>query len=208
MHSEKNIGTLLGQPDPQERQRGVQLLAENFRLGNQLGTTLVVLHLWNWPELDDDLNNNLSVLRACYDYAEEYGIELAIETIPGRHYDPLSNIYRALECDERTKFAFDTEFLANYQQLDTVFTTDWLWRENRVHHVHIKDSNGHPFVDGIRRYLHPGEGDVDFTRFFTQLRGNGFSGNISLEAPAIDIEDDIDIQQLHDSLAFIQSFIW
>jgi sugar phosphate isomerase/epimerase len=208
MHSEKNIGTLLGQPDIAARRRGIASFEDNCRLAAALDTHIVVLHLWNWPEMDDHLDYNLSMLSSCYDTAERYGVELAVETIPGRHFDPLTNIQRALEQDARCHFALDTEFLANYHQLDEVFNTSWLWEDNRVHHVHIKDSNGNPFVNGVRRYLHPGEGTIDFAGFFAQLHAKNFSGNLSLESPALVQDGKVDIQQLRTSLDFIHQFQW
>ncbi|GCF07923.1 sugar phosphate isomerase/epimerase family protein [Dictyobacter arantiisoli] len=208
MHTEKNIGTTLGQTDPAERARGVHMLAKNCQLAGWLGCKIVVLHLWNWPELDDNLDNNLSVLHECYDIALQHGVELALESIPGRHFDPLTNLQRAFTYEPRSHFALDTEFLANYKQLETVFQTPWLWKEQRTHHVHIKDSIGQPFVDGKRRYLHPGEGHIDFQRFFSQLQETGFTGNLSLESPAITIDKEVDLAQLHASLNFIRRFLW
>lgn len=207
MHGEKSIGTLLGQPDPAERQQGVARLVDNFRLGHRLGTRLLVLHLWNWPELDDNLENNLSVLQQCYDEADRYEIELAIETIPGRHYDPLTNIERALQREPRSHIALDTEFLANYEQLTTIFQTPWLWKNDRIHHVHIKDSNGQPFVNGQRVYLHPGEGDINFALFFQNLHKSGFHGNLSLEAPALTKDGKVLVQQLNKSLNTIRQYL-
>lgn len=204
MHTEKNIGTALGQPDPSARQHGIHLLEENCKMARLLGTKLIVLHLWNWPELDDNLDNNLSTLHECYDMTLNYDIELALESIPGRHFDPLTNLQRALKYETRCHFALDTEFLANYHQLDSVFQTPWLWTPQRTHHVHIKDSTGQPFIDGQRRYLHPGEGHIDFKRFFTQLHQSGFAGNISLESPVLTINGEIDIEQIHTSLNIIR----
>ena len=206
MHGEKNIGTALGQTDPAARQHGVELLKENCQLASKLGTTLLVLHLWNWPELDDELDNNLSVLKQCTTIATHYNIELAIETIPGRHFDPLTNVQRALQKDPHARVALDTEFLANYQQLETVFQQSWLWEDSLVHHVHIKDSVGQPFVNGQRRYLQPGEGHVDFVTFFKQLKQKDFRGNLSLEAPAITVDGEIDIAQLNRSLNFMRQY--
>jgi sugar phosphate isomerase/epimerase len=207
MHTEKNIGTALGQTDPSARQHGVHLLAENCKMARLLGTRLLVLHLWNWPELDNNLNNNLSVLHECYDIALQHDIELALESIPGRHFDPLTNLQRTLKYEPRSHFALDTEFLANYNQLESVFQTSWLWDSQRTHHVHIKDSVGQPFVNGQRRYLHPGEGNIDFKRFFTQLQHIGFTGNVSLESPASTVHGEIDIEQLHASLNFIRQCV-
>ncbi len=208
MHAEKSIGSALGQADQDARERGVKMLEENCQLGNALGCKLIVLHLWNWPELDDDLEKNLSVLSKCYDIAEHYNIKLALETIPGRHFDPLTNVQRALGRDMRSQFALDTEFLYNYQQLETVFATPWLWEVSRVHHVHIKDSSGTAFVDGKRVYLHPGEGQIDFARFFTQLREQNFMGNISLESPALMDDGEANIKRLQESLDFLREMLW
>ena len=207
MHAEKNIGTALGQADPVMRQRGIHMLEENAQLGSLLGCKLIVLHLWNWPELDDDLEKNLSTLSECYDIVGRYTIELALETIPGRHFDPLTNVYRALERDARSHFALDTEFLYNYGQIETVFETPWLWEGNRLHHVHIKDSLGQPFIDGQRVYLHPGEGRIDFARFFEQLREKNFTGNISLESPALTRDGEVNVEQLQHSLDFIRRLL-
>ena len=135
------------------------------------------------------------------------GVELALESIPGRYFDPLTNLRRTYEYEPRSHFALDTEFLANYNQLDSVFQASWLWDQQRTRHIHIKDSIGQPFVDGQRRYLHPGEGNIDFKRFFTQLQQIGFAGNVSLESPAIIMNEGIDIQQLHASLNFIHQYI-
>lgn len=205
MHTEKNIGVALGKDDVEERERGVQELAENCRLARLLGTQVVVLHLWGWPELDDHLENNLALLSKCLDVAEQYGLALAIETIPCRQHDPLSNVQRAAERDKRTRLALDTEFLAASHQLDEVFAREWLWSSHAVLHTHIKDSDGHPFTsDGLRRYLHPGEGTINFARFFEKLRQRNYTGYVSLESPTIDNKGIVDIERLQKSLHFLR----
>lgn len=208
IHTEKNIGSALGKADSAERARGVQLLAENCRLGSLLGSQTMILHLWNWPDLDDHLHNNLQALSPCLDIVAQYGQQLAIETIPGRHFDPLKNVYRAWERDERCQIALDSEFLANYSQLTDVFDTTWLWEQQCTHHVHIKDSDGQPFVDGKRRYLHPGEGTIDFVAFFHHLKQRQFTGHVSLEAPAIDQKGQVDIKKIQQSLDFVRQLLW
>src|SRR5438876_8057228 len=97
IHTEKNIGVALGKTQDDERAKGVHWLKENCRLGSRLGSRVLVLHLWGWPDLDDNLDNNLERLHECIDMAAGYNIELAIETIPCRRADPLSNIQRAVE---------------------------------------------------------------------------------------------------------------
>ena len=205
MHTEKNIGVALGKPDVAERERGVQWLSENCRLASLLDTKVLVLHLWGWPELDDHLENNLALFSQCLDITEQYGLTLAIETIPCRHFDPLSNVRRAWECDNRCQVALDTEFLAQSNQLDEAFTSAWLWSPCHVQHIHIKDFDGHSFTpDGRRRYLHPGEGTIDFEHFFDQLKQCRYDGYISLESPAIDMKGVVDIGRIQESLHHIK----
>ncbi len=205
MHTEKNIGVALGKFDAEERERGVQWLSENCRLASLLGTKVLVLHLWGWPELDDHLENNLASLSQCLDTTEQHGLALAIETIPCRHADPLSNVQRALEKDNRCHIALDTEFLAQSNQLDEVFTSAWLWSQQRISHTHIKDFDGHLFTpDGKRRYLHPGEGTINFEHFFDRLKQHNYEGYVSLESPAIDMNGYVDVNRLQESLRLIK----
>lgn len=208
MHTEKNIGVALGKSNAEERERGVQWLIENCRLGSLLGTKVLVLHLWGWPDLDDDLENNLAPLSRCLDVAEHYGLTVAIETIPCRQRDPLSNVHSAVERDSRSHVALDTEFLAQSNQLDAVFTAAWVWSPDRTQHTHIKDFDGHPFTsDGKRRYLHPGEGTINFAHFFDRLKQHNYNGSISLESPAIDSTGLVNIEQLQKSLRLLKSLI-
>ena len=208
MHAEKNIGVALGKPDEIERTQGIQWLAENCRLASLLGTKVLVLHLWGWPELDDTLENNLSLLGQCLDIAEQHGLTLAIETIPCRLATPHDNVHRAIEQDDRCDVALDTEFLAQADQLDEVFLSTWLWSSQRVQHVHIKDFDGNPFAsDGRRRYLHPGEGTINFGQFFEKLKEHNYNGYISLESPAIDATGFVDVRRIQNSLKFVKKLM-
>jgi sugar phosphate isomerase/epimerase len=208
IHAEKSIGVALGKPEQAERGQAVRDLSENCRFAGLIGAKTLVVHLWGWPELDDDLERNLQHLESCLDSAAQYGVELAIETIPCRQFDPLSNVQRAIARDGRCLIALDSEFLAQHQQLADVFTADWVWQDERVRHVHIKDYDSQPFLpDGRRRYLHPGEGHIDFRHFFAQLQRRGFAGNISLEAPTIDRAGNVDIRKLHASLEGVRQLM-
>jgi sugar phosphate isomerase/epimerase len=208
IHTEKNIGTALGNPEPATRAQGVQWLEENCRLGHLLGASVLVLHLWGWPELDDHLEYNLQPLHECLDIATRYGLELAIETIPCRKADPLHNVHKAIEQDQRCRVALDTEFLAQHQQLQEVFQAHWLWQSEYVCHAHIKDFDGQAFsTDGNRRYLHPGEGHIDFTRFFTDLKHSGFQGTISLESPVIAADGNVNLPKLQQSLSMLRQLL-
>ena len=208
LHAEKSVGTALGSLQEEERAQGLRMLEANARLGRALGAHLLVLHLWGWPELDDRLDINLHCLGRCLDLAEAYGLELAVETIPARHADPLSTVRRAIEQDARAKVALDTEFLARYGQLDEALAAEWLWQEPLVRHIHIKDFDSALFSrENNRRYLHPGEGEIDFARVFAVLKAHNFHGNISLEASAINADGIVDIQRIQQSLSLLRRLI-
>jgi len=141
-------------------------------------------------------------------FAEDFGLKLVLETIPCKYNDPLSNVYRALEREPGVLVALDTEFLALHNQLNMALQADWLWQHNRVCHIHIKDYDGNLYsTDNFRRYLHPGEGSIDFPKFFDALRLRSFSGNISLETSIVNHDGIRDIDKLKKSLSMLQEMI-
>jgi len=207
IHVEKSIGTLLGSSQPEKCKQGIERFAANCRLGRLVGARVLVLHLWGLPELDEQLERNLQGLETCLTLAEQSGLQLAVETIPGSKFDPLSNVRRAVDRDGRCTVALDTEFLGLYHQLETALSLDWLWQGGRVQHIHIKDFDGRPFTaDQRRRYLHPGDGFIDFAHFFAALKQRGFAGNISLEASAMRRDGSVDLERLKKSLAMLQEW--
>lgn len=169
---------------------------------------MLVLHLWGMPESDNYLERNLELLGACITLAADAGMVLAVETIPCDLADPLTNVRRAIARDERTQVALDTEFLAYHGQLEEVLAADWLWQSERVSHVHIKDYDGQMTdADQHRRYLHPGEGKIDFVAFFAGLARRGFAGNISLEATAIGPALMVDLPRLQSGLGNLRKLV-
>lgn len=204
LHMEKSIGECFSNHQMEAQEQGIVRFEQNCIFAQQLGVRIAVLHLWGMPASDIQLEHNLRPLSRCLDLATQYGLTLTIETIPCLHADPLSNVRRAFEHDPRACVALDTEFLAWHNQLETVFTTSWLWQAGIVHHVHLKDYNSQLISKGKRFYLHPGEGQIDFRRFIQQLRATGFHGTLSLEAQAINHEGKVDIARIQTSLQFIR----
>lgn len=207
IHAEKGIGPALVSSQPQEREQGWKWLVASCGLGSLLGARLLVYHLWGLPDSDEQIEQNLQTLGTCLSLTEEFGLELAIETIPCRRADPLSNVRLAIEQDARCLVALDTEFLALHNQLEAALNADWLWQNNRVRHIHIKDYDGNTYsTDNYRRYLHPGEGRIDFAQFFAILQQRDFSGYISLEASVVNRDGTRDIPRLKQSLAVLRRY--
>jgi len=205
IHAEKGIGPALVSSQAQEREQGWQWMAASCRLGSLLGAKLLIFHLWGLPGSDELFEQNLQTLEDCLALTDQFGLELAVETIPCKRADPLSNVRRAIEQDARCVVALDTEFLALHNQLEEALKTDWLWQNNLVRHVHIKDYDGGAYSpDNYRHYLHPGEGGIDFTHFFAVLKQRRFSGYISLEASVVNRDGTRDMQRLKKSLTFLR----
>lgn len=208
LHVEKSVGPLLISADATERAHAWEWLRACLHLGQLLGTRVAVFHLWGLPGSDEHIEDNLSVLGDCVQLAEEYGLILAVETVPCVKRTPLDLIQLVLERNERCAVALDSEFLAMYNQIERAFASDWLWSGGRVQHVHLKDYDGRSYDrDNYRRYLHPGEGDIDFLGFFANLKARGYSGNLSLEASVVHPDGTRDMPKLQRSLENLQKLI-
>lgn len=208
VHAEKSIGTLLGKPDKASVDLAIDRLNINCYFAQKLGAGVLVLHLWGWPDMDNNFERNLEHFSLCVDFAWRYRLWLAVETIPCTRLDPLTRVRKAVEVDPRSRIALDTEFLAHHNQLDKALASDWLWQDNRVMHIHIKDFDGQMFTNNdTRRYLHPGEGRIDFPSFFRGLEQRSFKGSITLESPAIRPSGEVDLPRLQASLQTLRDWI-
>jgi sugar phosphate isomerase/epimerase len=205
VHAEKSIGAAVASYSTDDARVGYERLAENCLLAKMLGARFVVLHLWAYPDSTEVLERDLRALPPCLDVAEMFGLGLAVETVPSAASDALAMTQRAMERDGRCLVALDTEFLAYHGQLDAALGADWLWEGGRMRHAHIKDYDGEMFTpDNRRRYLHPGEGDIPFARFFSGLSDRGFEGAVSLEATVVGKNADVDAPRLIESIATLR----
>ncbi len=208
IHAEKGIIPALISLQPGEFEQGWQWMQANCALGKLLDANLLIFHLWGYPTYDEELERNLHYLNDCMKIAEDHGLKLAIETVPCKYGDPLSNIRRVLDQEPDMLIALDTEFLAMHNQLEAAYETDWLWQHNRVRHIHIKDYDGSAYsTDNYRRYLHPGEGGINFLELFDMLKLRSFKGNISLESSIVNQDGSKDIYKLKQSLSWLHKML-
>lgn len=209
IHAEKEIGPLLITGEAEDRDEAYRRWRMNCLFAQSIGATVAVLHLWGLPHADDRLDCQLAALPELLTIADENSLVLAVETIPTRAHDPLGNVARAVATDDRVRVALDTEFLAMHGQLEAALNADWLWeRPGLVCHLHVKDFDGDQTDgNGERRYLHPGEGEIDFPRLFRRLRERGFAGNVSLESPAMRGGEEIDVAKINASLTKVRAWM-
>src|SRR5215471_2662935 len=111
LHAEKGIAPALVSSQRAEQEQGWKWMQASCQLGNILGSNLIIFHLWGLPTSDEQIEQNLQHLEACLKIAGDFGLNLAVETIPCKQYDPLSNIHRAIEKEPSVLLALDTEFL-------------------------------------------------------------------------------------------------
>ncbi len=205
IHAEKGIIPALISGKAAEVEQGWQWMHASSRLGKALKADLLIFHLWGYPSYDEELERNLFYLKDCIEIAEDHGLKLAIETVPCKYGDPLSNIRRVLDQEPDMLIALDTEFLAMHNQVEAAYEGDWLWEHKRVRHIHLKDyDNSSDSTGNTRRYLHPGEGNINFLELFKMLKLRNFSGTISLESSVVDQDGSRDISKLKQSLTWLR----
>lgn len=205
VHAEKAIGAELSAEDASP---ALARFEANLELAGAVGARTVVLHLWELPDGDTLLERNLAALPALLDRCDEAGVVLAVETIPCTLGSPLRNVRRALAADPRTRVTLDTEFLALHDELEEALAADWLWRDGRVVHVHVKDFDGAlRDGEGRRRYLVPGEGTLELDGFFAGARRRGFAGTVTLEAPGVDERGLPDLRRIEEGLRRVRELL-
>jgi sugar phosphate isomerase/epimerase len=195
-HAEKAVGAQLSEGDT----AAVERLDGSARIASRVGARLLVLHLWELPLGDRQLERNLDLLPACADVAERHGLVLGIETIPCSAGSPLANVARAVQREPRCVAVLDTEFLAVHGELETAPDAGL-----PVGHVHVKDFAGElRHGDPRLRYLLPGEGALELDGFLARLAADGFDGAATLEASAVDPEGGLDTARLADIAAALR----
>lgn len=204
LHADKAIGAGLGRKESDDADEALASLEINCRAAAALGVKTLVLHLWEDPAADEEIERNLDHLAACLDTADAYGVTLTVETLQGVAGTPLANVRLAIERDPRTKVTLDSEFLGFHGQLLESISADWLWEDRRVRHVHLKDFDGRMKVGGARRYLLPGEGSLDLQGFINGLLERGYDGAITLEGNAVGPSGELDEARLQQIAAVVK----
>ncbi|MBO0702049.1 MAG: GNAT family N-acetyltransferase [Candidatus Dormibacteraeota bacterium] len=174
VHLSKAVGARL--PHPVARAE----LADNLRFAAALGAGLGVLHLWDLPDSDRDLDGRLAAYAVARELADDCGIELGIESIPCSVGTPLRDLRALLHRHPDATLVLDTEFLALHGELAEALETEELWRA--VRHLHVKDFGGSlTDADGARQWRSPGEGTIDFRPVSAALVRESFRHTVSLE---------------------------
>ena len=209
LHADKFIGQKLGLGDKENQRDALLSMEKNCRIAKELGADKIVLHLWNGPISDDNIENNLKAFDSLYDIANGYGITLTPENVVCRNKSP--NLY-ILELAERypyAKFTFDTKMADFHNELNDACEGDFvkLWKEKRISHLHINDRGG-PYKDwDYVRTRHIGEGHIDFPAFFEFLSSVSYDGTLTLECSSLDADGNIHPEKMNESVKKIRDII-
>lgn len=189
VHADKDIGSLITELNTIKYNKGMDILKLNCEVAKELNANLVVLHLWGLPQSDDNFKNNIIAFEKCLNIADKYGICLAVETVPCRKSDPISNLKKLIEIYPQTKAVLDLRMISYHDLLWKALDTNWLWEKECITHLHIHDYKGKAFsVESLNKYLLPGDGEIDFVCFFNKLKELNFKGSLSLESKSL-LED-------------------
>lgn len=207
VHGEKGIARLWGSEDSETRRTGIERFEENVEFAARVGAEKMVLHLWERPEGDATLERNLEYYDRALDRAEELGVRLAAETIPTIVGSPLQHILSIARRFPRSEITFDTEFLAHHGEVEEAFSTSTLKALPQLSHLHVKDYRGALVSPaGVRTYLHPGEGELDFKALFGNLLSSSYSGAVTLEATGF-VDGVFSLEKVNASLNYLRSLI-
>ena len=204
IHLDKEIGSYLSRNQGSDREKAFKIFEENCRIAKLLGVKKSVLHLWGAAFSDKNMEYNLSAYPLLKQISENYGIQLTVENVPCNTYDPFTHWRALIKLDPDVKFTLDTRFMAFHGQFDEFYEGEFV---DYIDHIHISDwSAGIKEWDKLRPIPHPGEGNIDFDRFFNYLAKFGYKGSVSLESPSM-LEFGLNSDSLNRDLDFLRDLI-
>lgn len=204
LHAEKSIGPLLGSAERTGVSFGLHRLRVNFEVAAELEIPLIVLHMWGLPDSDRHIERNFAAIDECLEIADEHGVTLSVETIPCLDSTPLDHIRAIRARAPQMAVTLDTEFLAMHAQLEAALGDHELMQA--VRNIHLKDFDGNiQNEDGSRRYLHPGEGAIDFNAVLQASQAALHPPILCLESPSVRPNGSVDIDRINADLRYIRS---
>lgn len=202
LHSDKYIGQYLSEGRDDD---AMELFDESLRAAVAAGAEKLVLHLWGGVVSDSCFSHNLSFLPRMTEKCGEAGVVLCVENVPCSCGDPIEH-WRDCEalCPE-VRFIYDTRFgyFAGTLDRDTALFSDGVFG-GKIVHMHVSDFTGtqHDF-HCLRPIPMPGEGSIDFDRFFS-VTAPAYSGTVTLESPSLDDSGHVSPERLSEAIEYIK----
>ena len=206
MHFEKSIGEIISKGDKTETEKAFLNFEINASMAQSLGIKKAVLHLWGGIASDRNFENNIKAYPKLNKIAGNYGITLLIENVICNNLDPLTRLKELSSIYPDIKFVFDTKMAQFHRQMPLIYKEEnnFLFKENRVEHIHLNDYRGEYMDFTNLKVLPVGEGDVDFKSFFEYLKKIDYSGDFTMESTAFNKFGEINTEMINKQKEKIQ----
>ena len=168
VHTDKYIGDLISRNENGDMGEALRIFKLNCEIAAGLSAKLLVLHLWSGPASDKNIEVNIKTYASLLEIAGRYNLVLTVESVVCNTYNPLVHMKKLYETYKSAmKVTVDVRHLTFHNLLDEAYEADYLWENDLVPHFHVADwGAGYMDWSKLRPVLPPGEGDIDFTRFF------------------------------------------
>lgn len=203
-HADKHIGDLLSDPDELSLSAALALFEKNCEYAAAFGADRVIVHCWGVPDSDKNAPMLYERIGLMLEIAAQYSVEMLIEGIFCTQKSPLFHMKKLAVMYDTLGFTLDTRCAQFHRELYTMLDDKELWPD-RIRHVHIGDySGGRCDWSKIYPIYQPGAGDINWLLVFDRLRANGYTGALTLEAPAVHAKG-VDVVQLNTSLDYLRA---
>ena len=200
-HMTKQIGEYISQGELPE---AVALFRADCALAKDIGSQLLVLHLWSGQASDQHFERNIAAYPILRDVAESHGLLLTVENVLCNRLDPMTRMMQLAEKYPDIAFTFDTKMAAFHSQLEAIYQPEHAWLRERIAHFHVNDYAGR-YMDWANMGAKTiGKGHIDFDRFFAFVQGMGYAGDFTHEGTAVNEDGAIRYEALNASLAQIR----
>ena len=203
LHFEKDITSLLGLGDEEDRQEGLRLFEKNADMARDIGASAAVFHLWDGRFDAAHLAKSMDVLELLFEICDKRSVELLVENVPCRT-SPYETVLKIAQKYPSSRFTFDTRH-SDFIGETELFFQSAIWK-TRIGHIHVSDHCGTtvPGMWGVTRpIVHPGEGKIDFDRLFALMPP--YDGEtVTLESPVMLPDGTNDLEKLNRSLSFLR----
>lgn len=209
VHAIKNIGECISRGDQGDFETAVRRYEVCCKVAKGIGSDKMVVHLWGGMPSDNNFENNKSMYKELRAISDEYGVEMLVENVVCNNKEPMSRLLELFESYPDMNIVFDTKMAAFHEQLERIYGEDvrWLWRDDRIKHLHINDYNGGYMDWGSLAALPVGAGKIDFDSFFTFIQNEKYGGGYTIEATAFKKDGSIDTEMLNRCFAAVRAYI-
>ncbi len=197
-HCEKTLAERITAGGDDNLKEALRLFEINCDLAGDLGSRKMVLHLWNGVISDSHFENNLAAFGLLRQIAAGHGIDLLVENVICRG-DPMNHWVELYREYPDIHFIFDTKMADFHRQMDLLYAPEyaWLWKENHIRHYHVNDYSGGYMEWNNLKVLVPGEGHIDFDRFYDFVKMTGYADTFTFEATGFGPDGTVNICRLN-----------